>query len=216
MLIWNGLAGGDQEYGAILIGINSLLQMALFAPMSILFTQVIGDAPDRVTTDYLTIARSVGVFLGVPLALALVSRLLLRRKGREEWYDEVFLERINPLSVLGLLFTILVLFVSQGSQVVHQIVSVLRVALPMLLYFVITFFLTFYLSTKMSMGYRMACTQSFVAASNNFELAIAVCVASFGIDSPQTLAASVGPLLEVPVLLGFVYVVRGFNKWQTR
>jgi ACR3 family arsenite transporter len=212
VLIWTGLAGGDNEYCAILVAINSILQMVLFAPLAVFFINVISHSGSQVTFSYATAAKSVAVFLGIPLGAAIVSRMILRKVAGPRWYDQVFVKYISPLSLLGLLFTILVLFASQGDQVVHQIVSVIRVAAPLIVYFIIVFFTTLLVTYKLGFGYKLAATQSFTAASNNFELAIAVAVATFGADSNQALASTVGPLIEVPVLLGLVYVVRLIGK----
>ncbi|GKZ65286.1 hypothetical protein AnigIFM63309_003311 [Aspergillus niger] len=212
VLVWTGLAGGDGEYCAILVAINSILQMVLFAPLATFFIRVIGGVNHGLTIDYSLAAKSVGVFLGIPLGAAIVTRLCLRFLISREWYDKHFLKWISPLSLIGLLFTILVLFASQGQHVVHQIVSVIRVAAPLVVYFAVIFGVTLAVTRRCGFGYRLSCTQSFTAASNNFELAIAVAIATFGVDSDQALAATVGPLIEVPVLLGLVYVV----KWVAR
>ncbi|KAJ5356365.1 hypothetical protein N7517_010974 [Penicillium concentricum] len=212
VLIWTGLAGGDGEYCAILVAVNSLLQMVLFAPMAIFFIQVISHSDSEVTLSYSTAAQSVAVFLGIPLGAAIITRIALRKIASPLWYDQVFLKWAGPFSLIGLLFTILVLFASQGHQVVHQIVSVVRVAAPLLVYFIVVFFITLLVTYKLGFGYKLAATQSFTAASNNFELAIAVAVATFGADSNQALASTVGPLIEVPVLLGLVYVVKIIAK----
>ncbi|THV51311.1 hypothetical protein BGAL_0115g00120 [Botrytis galanthina] len=212
VLIWTGLAGGSTSYCAILVAINSLLQMVLFAPLSVLFISVISGAEGPAEFSYSTIASSVAVFLGIPLAAAILTRFLLRRLTYPSWYDTVFLKYLSPLSLLGLLATILILFASQGQHVIQQIVSVVRVAAPLIVYFAIIFFLTLFVCARMGFGYKVATTQSFTAASNNFELAIAVAVATYGADSEQALAATVGPLIEVPVLLGLVYVVRWIGE----
>ncbi|KAF7958762.1 hypothetical protein EAE96_002295 [Botrytis aclada] len=212
VLIWTGLAGGSTSYCAILVAINSLLQMVLFAPLSVLFISVISGAEGPAEFSYSTIASSVAVFLGIPLAAAILTRFLLRRLTSPSWYDTVFLKYLSPLSLLGLLVTILILFASQGQHVIQQIVSVVRVAAPLIVYFAIIFFLTLFVCARMGFGYKVATTQSFTAASNNFELAIAVAVATYGADSEQALAATVGPLIEVPVLLGLVYVVRWIGE----
>ncbi len=212
VLIWTGLAGGDNEYCAILVAINSVLQMVLFAPLAILFINIISGASNDIHVDYSTVARSVGVFLGIPLGAAIVTRFTIRNLIGKEWYERRFLKWIGPLSLIGLLFTIIVLFGSQGHRVVHQIVSVVRVAAPLVVYFAVIFLSTLFVAKRLGFGYRLACTQSFTAASNNFELAIAVAIATYGVDSDQALAATVGPLIEVPVLLGLVYVVRWFGK----
>lgn len=209
-MIWTGLAGGDNEYCAILVAVNSLLQMVLFAPMGVFFIRIISG--DSINFEYATAATSVAVFLGIPLGAAILTRLVLRWITGARWYDQVFLKWISPWSLIGLLFTILVLFASQGRQVVHQIVSVVRVAAPLIVYFIVIFFATLFIAHKMGFGYKLATTQGFTAASNNFELAIAVAVATFGSDSNQALASTVGPLIEVPVLLGLVYAVRFMAK----
>jgi ACR3 family arsenite transporter len=208
VLIWTQLAGGDTEYCAILVAVNSVLQMVLFAPLALLFLRVISHSSHVVEVSYTTVATSVGVFLGIPLAAAILTRFLLRALTSARWYDDVFIKWLAPWSLIGLLYTILVLFASQGRQVVHQIVSVVRVAAPLVVYFVVVFFFTLAVCRRFGFGYELSATQSFTAASNNFELAIAVAVATFGPDSDQALASTVGPLIEVPVLLGLVYVVK--------
>lgn len=212
VLIWTGLAGGDNEYCAILVAINSLLQMILFAPLALLFIKVIDGTTHDVQVGYAPVAKSVGVFLGIPLGAAVLTRFSLRRLAGSGWYERTFLKWIGPLSLIGLLFTIIVLFASQGRRVVHQVVSVVRVAAPLVVYFVVLFVSILFISRKLGFGYRLACTQSFTAASNNFELAIAVAIGTFGVDSDQALAATVGPLIEVPVLLGLVYLVKWYGK----
>ena len=186
--------------------------MVLFAPLAILFVRVIGRSEDEFNIDYSLAAKSVAVFLGIPLGAAIVTRFTLRNLVNPKWYQNKFLEWIGPFSLLGLLFTIIVLFAAQGEQVVHQIVSVVRVAAPLIVYFVVIFVLTIIVTYRLGFGYELGCTQSFTAASNNFELAIAVAIATFGVDSDQALAATVGPLVEVPVLLGLVYVIRWFGR----
>ncbi|EPE04443.1 arsenical-resistance protein [Ophiostoma piceae UAMH 11346] len=212
VLVWTGLAAGDSDYCAILVAINSLLQMVLFAPLSVLYIRIISRDSGTISVSYTEVATSVGVFLGIPFGAAVVTRILLRRIAGEEWYNRVFIRIASPWSLIGLLYTILVLFASQGHAVVHQIVGVLRVAAPLVVYFVVIFTLTLWITYRMGFGYALATTQSFTAASNNFELAIAVAVATFGPNSDQALAATVGPLIEVPVLLGLVYLVRWLGK----
>lgn len=215
VLIWTGLAGGDNEYCAILVAINSILQMVLFAPLAVFFIRVISGESGVHDVSYEIVSTSVGVFLGIPLGAAILSRFTIRWLAGPAWFEKVFLRFASPWSLIGLLYTILVLFASQGHAVVHQIVSVLRVAAPLLVYFVSIFGLTLYVTYRMGMGYALAATQSFTAASNNFELAIAVAVATFGANSDQALAATVGPLIEVPVLIGLVYAVRwAGNRWE--
>jgi ACR3 family arsenite transporter len=189
------------------VAVNSLLQMVLFAPMAIFFIEIISGG-ETIALSYSTAAKSVAVFLGIPLGAAILTRFSIRTITSPDWYDRVFIKWISPWSLIGLLFTILILFASQGRQVVHQIVSVVRVAAPLIVYFVLIFFVTLFITWKLGFGYKLGATQSFTAASNNFELAIAVAVATFGANSNQALASTVGPLIEVPVLLGLVYVVR--------
>ncbi|KAJ5598528.1 hypothetical protein N7537_008612 [Penicillium hordei] len=182
VLIWTGLAGGDNEYCAILVAVNSLLQV-VFAPLAILFIKIIGHSGGQVTLSYSTAAKSVVVFLGIPLGAAIITRIVLQKIASPRWYDQVFLKRAGPWSLLELLFTILMVFASRGRQVVHQIVSVVRVATSLIVYFIVVFFFTLLVTYKLGFGYKLAATQSFTAASNNFELAIAVAVATFGANS---------------------------------
>ncbi|KAI1349615.1 sodium bile acid symporter family-domain-containing protein [Xylaria sp. FL0043] len=217
VLIWTELAGGDGEYCAILVAINSILQIVLFAPLAVFFIRIISGGSGEVDVPYDVVATSVAVFLGIPFGAAFISRSCLRRLAGPDWYRDVFLRFVSPWSLIGLLYTIVVLFAYQGQQVVHQIVSVVRVAVPLVLYFVIVFFLTLWATYRAGFGYRLGATQSFTAASNNFELAIAVAVAVYGPLSDQALASTVGPLIEVPVLLGLVYVVKWIGKrWRWR
>ncbi|KAG5917237.1 hypothetical protein E4U42_007325 [Claviceps africana] len=213
VLVWNNLAGGDPEYCALLVAVNSTLQLALLAPLAILLITIVGrpDSPDddkMHNPSYALVATSVGVFLGIPLGAALLTRLILRRLAGDKWFGNVFMRYLSPLSLIGLLYTIIVLFAAQGKHVSQQVVSVVRVAAPLAVYFFVIFFMTLWTTRRLGCGYRLSCTQSFTAASNNFELAIAVAVATFGADSEQVLAATVGPLVEVPVLVGLVYAVR--------
>lgn len=213
-MIWTSLAGGDNEYCAILVAVNSILQMILFAPLAVLFIRVISHESGTLDISYEVVATSVGTFLGIPLGAAMLSRFGLRALAGPGWYDRVFLRFVAPWSLIGLLYTILVLFAYQGQQVVHQIVSVLRVAVPLIVYFIIIFFVTLWATHRCGFGYALGTTQSFTAASNNFELAIAVAIATYGPNSDQALASTVGPLIEVPVLLGLVYVVKWVgNRW---
>lgn len=215
VLIWNGLAGGDSEYCAILVAVNSLLQMVLYAPLAILFIGVISGDSAAQSISYSIVATSVAVFLGIPLGAAIITRFAVRYLASPRWYDEVFLRYLSPWSLIGLLYTILVLFASQGRQVVQQIVSVVRVAAPLIVYFVLIFFTTLWIARSFGFSYSLSATQSFTAASNNFELAIAVAVATFGPESDQALASTVGPLIEVPVLIGLVYLVKwAAKRWR--
>ncbi|KAI9680942.1 MAG: hypothetical protein M1829_001022 [Trizodia sp. TS-e1964] len=212
VLIWTDLAGGDGDYCAVLVAFNSLLQIILFAPLAIFYIRIISKDTDEMRDNYDTVAQSVAVFLGIPLGAAVISRLVLRRILGEHGYQKHFIRYIAPLSLIGLIFTIVVLFASQGEKVVTQITNVLRVAAPLVVYFTIVFSLTIFLCRRFGFGYRVSCTQSFTAASNNFELAIAVVVAIYGVGSGQALASTVGPLIEVPVLVGLVYLMKYWKK----
>lgn len=212
VLIWNGLAGGDDQYCAILVALNSVLQMVLYAPLAVFFIKVISQSSSSISVSYTVVATSVAVFLGIPLGAAILTRLTIRTFIGASWYDNTFLKWASPWSLIGLLYTILVLFASQGHQVVHQIVSVVRVAAPLIVYFLVIFFLTLWITHRLGFGYKLATTQSFTGASNNFELAIAVAVATYGPNSDQALASTVGPLIEVPVLLSLVYALRWIGR----
>lgn len=217
VLIWNGLAGGNAQYCAVLVAVNSVLQMVLYAPLAILFIRVISHSTSTIEVSYSVVARSVGVFLGIPLGFAILTRTIVRNLISVTWYEKVLMKWLAPWSLIGLLYTILVLFASEGKQVVHQIISVIRVAAPLIVYFFIVFFTTMWVTYKMGFGYRFATVQCFTGASNNFELAIAVAVATYGAGSDQALASTVGPLIEVPVLISLVYVCRWIGrrlKWE--
>lgn len=209
------MTGGDNEYCATLVAVNSILQIIFYAPLAILFIKVISGHNDASVVSYSIVAKSVAIFLGIPLGAAIVTRFVLLEIAGDEWYVKVFIKWASPWSLIGLLFTILVLFASQGHQVVHQIVSVVRVAAPLIVYFLVIFSVTLYVTYHLGFGYKLSATQSFTAASNNFELAIAVAVATFGPNSDQALASTIGPLIEVPVLLALVYVVKWIGgRWN--
>lgn len=177
--------------------------------------QVVSGA-SGVTVGFWPIAKSVLLFLGVPLVAGILLRCALLAVKSKEWFEKRFMPYFGPLALLGLLYTIVVLFASQGSNIIHQIGNVARVSVPMLLYFNLMFFLSLAISHKLRMSYEFSVTQAFTAASNNFELAIAVAVGAFGIHSQEALAATVGPLIEVPVLLALVYValwIKGRVNW---
>ncbi|KAI8086456.1 sodium bile acid symporter family-domain-containing protein [Halteromyces radiatus] len=216
VLIWNNLAGGDIEYCAILVAINSLLQIGLYGPLSYFYVVIVGHGSD-VGINMWIVVRSVLVFLGIPLLAAVITRLTLRRVFGKQWYDNKFLPTIGFTSLLGLLFVIVVMFSSQGYEIVHDIGNVFRVMVPLVVYFAIIFFATLYLCHYLCIPYPTAVTQCFTAASNNFELAIAVAVGSYGIDSKEALAATIGPLIEVPVLVALVYVIMSLRtKWYEK
>lgn len=210
VLIWNMLAGGDSEYCAVLVALNSVFQIVMYSPLAYLFLAVVpgwfGVQGTVVNISMWDIARSVLIFLGIPLAAGVITRFyFLRTRGRE-WYETQLMPRLGPTALIGLLFTIVVMFSMQGDKILAAPWDVFRVAIPLLVYFLIMFFTSFALSLWRKFPYELAATQSFTAASNNFELAIAVAVGTFTIASQEALAAVIGPLIEVPVLVGLVYV----------
>jgi len=204
VLIWNQLAAGDTDFCAVLVAVNSVLQIVLYAPVALLYIDVISGG--TVSISFASVAKSVAFFLGIPLAAAFTTWLVLRKLKGASWYNDKFLPWFGPTALIGLLFTIFVMFALQGKQIIHNLGEVCRVAVPLLIYFAISFVSTLALCVYLKFPYEKSVTQTFTASSNNFELAIAVAVAVFGIDSKEALAATVGPLIEVPVLLVLVYL----------
>jgi ACR3 family arsenite transporter len=210
VLIWNMLAGGDSEYCAVLVALNSIFQIVMYSPLAYFFLMVVpgwlGVQGTAVNIEMADIAKSVLIFLGIPLAAGIITRFYFLRTRGKEWYETRLMPRLGPTAMIGLLFTIVVMFSMQGDKILAAPLDVLRVAIPLLVYFVVMFFVSFGLSLWRKFPYELAATQSFTAASNNFELAIAVAVGTFTIASQEALAAVIGPLIEVPVLVGLVYV----------
>jgi len=210
VLIWSDLACADREATAVLVAINSLFQIVAYSLLGWFYLTVLpgwlGLDSQGFEVSIWEVARTVLIFLGIPLLAGFMTRLICVRKRGEKWYEERFLPRISPLALYGLLFTIVLLFAIQGSAITDDPLDVARIALPLLAYFLLMFGVSFWWGYAMKFGYERTATLSFTAASNNFELAIAVAIGVFGATSGEALAGVVGPLIEVPVLVGLVYV----------
>ncbi|HET8770057.1 MAG TPA: ACR3 family arsenite efflux transporter [Gemmatimonadaceae bacterium] len=216
VLIWNSLACGSAELAAVLVALNSVFQILTYSLLGYLFLSVVpgwmGQEASAVDVSMGEIARSVGIFLGVPLLAGyLTRRLLVARRGLA-WYDGTFMPRFGPTALVGLLYTIVLMFAMQGQRLLDVPLDVVRIAIPLTVYFFVMFGLAFWFSKRLGFDYEATASLSFTAAGNNFELAIAVAIATFGITSGEALAAVVGPLIEVPVLVGLVYV----SLWARR
>lgn len=218
VLVWNQLAKGDCDYCAVLVALNSIFQIIFYSLLAYLFITVLSGliggttAAATVNVSIIDIAKSVFIFLGIPFLAGILTRTILIKKKGKNWYDTTFTTRISPIALIGLLFTIIIMFTFKGLYIINQPLDVIRVALPLITYFLLMFFISFYLSYKQKFRYSIAATQSFTAASNNFELAIAVCIGIWGIASLQAFAAVIGPLMEVPILLSLVHVSLWIKK----
>jgi len=216
VLIWNDLSCGDREAAAVLVAINSLFQIVAFAFLGYFYLKILpgwlGLSTVGLHLSIATIAETVAIFLGVPLVAGSLTRTLGERAKGREWYEEKFLPRIGPLALVGLLYTIVILFALQGHAITARPGEVARIALPLLGYFAVMWFGSFAWGCAIGLPYERTATLAFTAAGNNFELAIAVCIGVFGVTSGQALAGVVGPLIEVPVLVSLVYV----SLWARR
>ncbi|MCT1684233.1 ACR3 family arsenite efflux transporter [Corynebacterium appendicis] len=215
VLVWSDLSCADREATAVLVAINSVFQVLMFGVLGWFYLQILpnwlGLSTTSVDFSFWAIVTSVLVFLGIPLLAGVLSRIIGEKTKGRKWYEEKFLPAISPLALIGLLYTIVLLFSLQGEQIIARPWTVARVAVPLLIYFVGMFALGLIASKMSGMGYAQSASVAFTAAGNNFELAIAVAIGTFGAESAQALAGTIGPLIEIPILVGLVYVMRGIG-----